>query len=266
MKLKQLLIFLLGLFVMFSCQNAQKGTGSDAKTEQSGEGKDASNDTVMVRKDYHSNGNIWHIKNTLKVKVGENKYSWVLHGKMEEYYEMPKGCLASVTMYDHGKKEGISTKFYKNGKIYHETPYVHGKMDGVKKKFYENGVVMAETPYKQNFLGLGTQEYNKQGEPLTMPTLKVWVKDERRANGSYTVYAKGLTRTGKTLSRCEFFQGLLIDSKYSHPNLQPIKESKGIASVTFYESTGFPPFVNIVLKHTTGKGTPVLLSEFVQIQ
>lgn len=247
---------------MFSCQDKPKGTKGETATEET-EGT-TSNDTVQVTKDIHKNGNIWRIKSSLKVKKGD-KYQWVLHGKMEVYYEKPNGCLASVTYYDHGRKEGVSTKYYKTGEIYYETPYVNGKMDGIKKKYYISGKVMSEAPFKQGYLGIGAQDYSKSGTPLTMPTLKVWVKDERRANGSYTVYAKGLTKSGKTLSRCKFFQGLLIEGTYMHPNLQPVKASKGVASVTFYESTGFPPFVNVVMQHTTSKGTSMLLSEMIQL-
>ena len=261
MKLRHLLALLLGTLLIVACNQDPKSKSGDkaaSKTEES-------NDSVKVIKEKYSNGNLRYVKEVLNTGTVK-KPNWVLHGTVKEYYEKKKNCLAVETTYDHGKKEGFSTKYYQTGEKYFETPYSKGKMDGVKKKFYRSGKVMAESPYKQNFLGLGTQEYNSKGEPLTMPALKVWVKDDRRASGKYTVYAKVVTKMGKTAKRCDFFSGLLIESKYSHPNLKPITDKKGVASITFYESQGFPPFVNIVAKHITAKGTPVLFSKMHQIK
>lgn len=262
MKLKHLLTFLLGTLLIVACSESPKSKSGDDKSASKTE---ASNDSMKVMKDKHSNGNIWHVKEVLNIGT-KQKPKWVLHGTVKEYYKTPKNCLAVVTTYDRGKKDGMSTKYYQTGEKYFETPYVKGKMEGVKKKYYKSGSVMAESPYKQGFLGIGTQEYNRSGEPLTMPELKVWVKDDRRASGKYTVYAKVVTRLGKTAKRCDYFQGLLIESKYSHPNLKPITDKNGVASITFYESQGFPPFVNIVAKHVTSKGTPVLYTKMQQIR
>lgn len=262
MRLKHLLALLLGTLLIVACNQSPKSkSGGDSKSKTEA----AANDSVRVLKDKHSNGNIWHVKEVLNVGT-KKKPKWVLHGTVKEYYKTPKNCLAVVTTYDHGKKEGFSTKYYQTGEKYFETPYVKGKMEGIKKKFYRSGQVMSEAPYKQGFLGVGTQEYSRSGEALTMPTLKVWVKDDRRHSGKYTVYAKVVDKFGKTAKRCDYFQGLLIESKYSHPNLKPISDKNGVASITFYESQGFPPFVNIVAKHITSKGTPVLFSKMHQIK
>ena len=262
MRLKHLLTLLLGALLIVSCSDKPKGSKGDASSSEKAA---VENDSIKVMTDKHSNGNVWHVKQVLNMGTPK-KPKWVLHGTVKEYYKTPANCLAVETTYDHGKKEGMSTKFYQDGKKYFETPYVKGKMEGIKKKYYRSGEVMSEAPYKQGFLGVGTQEFNRSGEPLTMPELKVWAKDDRRANGQYTVYAKVVDKFGKTAKRCEFFQGLLIESKYSHPNLKPVTDKNGVASITFYESQGFPPFVNIVAKHITAKGTPVLFTKMHQIK
>lgn len=267
MKLTKFLSILFVAVTIISCSSG--GGKKEANADDSA--SKAPKDSITTIKDYHSNGNLWHVKEAINVNYGVAgaKPKWVLHGTVKEYYENNKDVLATETEYVKGKKEGKSIKFYKSGKPYIERDYIAGRKEGLVKKYYESGKILSETPYKFDMLGLGTQEYNTTGEELTMPELIVWTSDKRRENGSYTIYAKVQKKTNvsTTVMKAEFFSGLLIDSKYSHPNLKKETKIKNkVVSITFYESTGFPPFVNVVAKTVTPKGTPVLLSKMVNIK
>lgn len=266
MTLSKLSVIILATLTIYSCTGGAKK--SDDGTAESQE--DVMNDSVTVQKRYHSNGNIWMINPAINLNFGvkDAKPKWVLHGTKKEFYENRKGVLATTTEYVKGKKQGPSIKYYTSGKPYIEWNYVDGRKEGLVKKFYENGAVMSEVPYKFDMLGTGSQEFNTDGEELTMPELVVWTKDERREKGTFTIFAKVQKKTNvsTTVLNAEFFTGLLIDSKYSHPNLQ--KETKvenKVVTLKYYESTGFPPYVNVVAKVSTPKGTPVLLSKMVNI-
>ncbi len=266
MSLRKILAMLVAILAIASCTS---GGGEKKKSKDDADDGFANKDSVTVIKDYHEGGkNVWHVKEVLNLnypKTGKEA-KWVLHGTVYEYYSHPANTLAFTTEYKNGKKDGTSIKYYKSGKPYMEWQYVNGKKEGIVKKYNEaSGYVISEVPYKHDMLGTGSKEFNQDGKELTMPELKVWVKDTRRQNGTYAVYAKVVDKRGNNMP-AEFFSGLLIDGQYSHPNLQEIKVgSDRVASVKFFESTGFPPFVNIVAKTSTSKRTPVLLTEMVQI-
>lgn len=266
MKLTKISIVLLAALTIASCSSGGKKEGSTDDNARK-----VPKDSITVIKDYHTNGNLWHVKEALNLNYGVAgaKPKWVLHGTVKEYYENYKDVLATETQYVKAKKEGKSIKYYKSGKPYIERDYIAGRKEGLVKKYYESGKILSETPYKFDMLGLGTKEYNTTGEELTMPKLVVWTSDKRRENGSYTIYAKVQKKTNvsTTTMKAEFFTGLLIDSKYSHPNLKKETKIKNkVVSMTYYESTGFPPFVNIVAKVVTRKGTPVLLTKMLNIK
>lgn len=264
MKLRKFLAICIAILAIVSCSS--NGGGNKEKTND--DGTAINSDSVRVLKDYHSNGNIWHIKEVLNIAYPkkDKEAKWVLHGTVYQYYENPKNVLATKTEYVRNKKNGKDYKYYKNGKVYFERDYVNDRKEGMVKKYHESGYLISETPYKHDMLGIGTKEYNESGEELTMPELKVWTEDTRRKNGTFTIYASVVNKYGDKLS-AEFSNGLLIDGKFSHPNLQKItKIQDKVAVLAFYESTGFPPFANIVAKAVTPKGTPVLLSKMVQIK
>ncbi len=267
MKLRKLMAMFIGAIAIVSCTTSGGDKSKVANGDDAADSFD-NKDSITVIIDKHSNGNVWHkkeVKNMNYPKTGKEA-RWVLHGTVYEYYETPKNTLATKTQYNEGKKEGTTIKYYKSGKPYMEWFYKNGKKEGVVKKFHESGYQISEVPYKQDFLGLGSKEFNSEGEEITMPELKVWTKDDRRSKGTFTVYAKVVDKRGNNLS-AEFFDGLLIDQQYAHPNLKKVTKisSDRVATYQFFESTGIPPFVNVVAKVTTGKGTPVLLTKMVQM-
>lgn len=263
--LRIILILSIAAFV-FSCKSGPKSDGDKAGTENAADSK---NDTFRVQTNYYPNQKPKNKIEIKKVKInGEDK--WIKDGKQWNYYEQ-NGNLQSIETYVNNKREGITSYFYGDGKtLYRELPYKNSKKDGIVKKYYDTGNLQSETPYKQDMLGTGSQDYTdtKEKTKLTMPELKVWVDDKRRENGTYTVYAKVVDKFGKTVSRVEFLEGILLQDggrKYEHPGLKKLTQKNNVGSKIYYESQGFPDFVSISARLTTNKGTAVLLNEVITV-
>ncbi len=262
MKIYRIMAIAIAAVAIVSCTSQGGGGGKESKEETAG-----NPDSAQVIKDYHGNGNLWHVKEAVNVNYGieGSKPKWVLQGTVYEYYETPKNVLATKTEYKNGKKHGKAYKYYKSGKIYLEWDYENGRKEGFTKKYHESGYLVSEVPYKHNMLGLGSKEFNEAGEELTMPVLKVWSEDTRRKNVTYTIYATVENKYGNKVTS-EFMNGMLINGQFSHPNLKKINSvTNKVAKLEFFESTGFPQYVSIVAKATTAKGTPVLLNKLVNL-
>lgn len=76
----------------------------------------------------------------------------VKDGKWIEYYKVKNRIVHTtkskrapyyrLIMYKAGKVEGVARDYYKNGKLWCETPYVNGNISGVRKMYDENGTLV----------------------------------------------------------------------------------------------------------------------------
>ena len=250
MRTKILLLSLAVVLALSSC--GKKGSTSEdgdiAKAEMP-----APNDTFTISIKKYPSGNIRNRIPAVKIKKN-GKEAWVQNGEVFEYYDKPGEIILSKTSYKMGIREGETIKYYEDGKPYMVWPYINNKIDGVVKKYYPTGELLSEQPYKMGQLGVGTVEYNKDGKTLSTPELKVWFEDKRIQTGEYIVYAK-LEKGGQIIKNAEFLEGMLINNKYTHPNLKPMKVSNGVASITYRESTGFPPVISITAKYVSRNRT-----------
>lgn len=151
----------------------------------------------------------------------------MLDGEVLEYYKTPKNALSSKAIYKDGKRNGKYIKYYTDGKPYYQVNYTNGKMDGLKKSYHKNGNLIAQPPYKQSLIGVGTKEYTPDGKLFNPMQLKVWYKKD---GNSVIVYAQVMSK-GKVTNRVDFFEGLLIEGKYMHDNLQKIQIKNGMTKM-----------------------------------
>ena len=86
-----------------------------------------------VKRDYHSNGNLW--------------------------IEIP---------YKNGDKEGIEKWYYENGSLRTETPYKNGRLKGIAKAYYENGSLQAEIQFKNHGIHGDMKIYTEDGKLLAL--------------------------------------------------------------------------------------------------
>ncbi|MCH1478554.1 MAG: toxin-antitoxin system YwqK family antitoxin, partial [Crocinitomicaceae bacterium] len=66
--------------------------------------------------------------------------------------------------YLNGKKEGISKKWYKNGKLKSEANYKGGKKEGPCKNWYSNGQLKSEFVYKDGKYDGIHREWHENGQ------------------------------------------------------------------------------------------------------
>jgi uncharacterized protein len=64
-------------------------------------------------------------------------------------YYATDGILIMLESYKNGKKDGISKKFWRNGKPSQEVPWENDMVNGAYREFYESGKTLVETGYKK---------------------------------------------------------------------------------------------------------------------
>jgi antitoxin component YwqK of YwqJK toxin-antitoxin module len=62
----------------------------------------------------------------------------------------------------NGKQEGISKKYYKNGKIQAELNFKNGKQEGISKEYRENGRIRFIDTYKAGKM-INRKSYSRKG-------------------------------------------------------------------------------------------------------
>lgn len=90
----------------------------------------------------------------------------IVHGIRETYYADGKTKNSRI-IFNHGKKNGPSIKYYMNGQIFRESIYVDGKKQGPEMKYYKDGKTMSELSYKDDRPLPGLKEYTMEGALIT---------------------------------------------------------------------------------------------------
>lgn len=89
-----------------------------------------------------------------------------VNGIRVTYYADGK-TIYSKTTFEHGIKNGLFERYYRNGQVFEHTPYKDGKADGLTKKYYMNGSLMAEFRSVNGLVLPGLKEYHRDGSPVT---------------------------------------------------------------------------------------------------
>lgn len=141
------------LVVLFFAPKSEKASPSNTESPK-GE---------KVIKTYYDDGNL----KTSVTYVDNQK-----HGIACNYY--PSGKIHTQFNYKKGLKEGEAIWFYENGIPFQKTMYVDNLRQGIQFRYHESGELMAEIPFKNDTLQIGTKEYFKNGEPITLyPDFKI---------------------------------------------------------------------------------------------
>lgn len=246
------LLITFGILLVFLLEGCNTNQSTKPGTEK------AKNDSILISKTYHSSGGLWKVNRSKKIEV-DGKTKYILEGEVLEYYKTPQNALSSRAIYKDGKREGLFIKYYTDGNVYYTINYADGKMNGVKESFHKNGQLMAETPYKNGLIGIGTKEYTPDGKLLAPMELKVWYN---KNGNTTTVYAQVLNK-GRVTKRVKFYEGLLIEGKYSHNNLQQVPMSGDRAQITIHNT---PATVTISAKAKSAHNNYSFLSKTIKIK
>jgi len=180
-------------------------------------------------------------------------------------YYAATGKIHSTITFKYDIKEGDETWYYESGKPYRISPYVQGKIEGVQKLLYENGQVKAEIPYKNGLLGLGTQEYNKDGSPIKDYPEIVIKKEDHLKTANKVLLVISLSKEAKDV---RFYTGDLSESKYLHEDLLARATQEGSTQVDFTVPPGSRINEDIVItaSYKTRMGNPRVVTKTYNLQ
>jgi hypothetical protein len=104
------------------------------------------------------------------------------HGLSKAYYKDGKTLHSSLN-FNHGVKQGLSTKYYKNGQVSLYTNYIEGRMHGQSRKYYKNGSIMSIAEYAMGNVEPGLKEFKEDGTLVTYPRIKFREIDHLESHG-----------------------------------------------------------------------------------
>ena len=236
--------------------------GSQKKVVSTGQPKNDS--TIVKQKHFNDDPN-----SPVEWKVGMKKTpegTYVRHGKSVRFTK--SGTLAEKIYYKNNKKEGVRLTYHSTGKVYKEQPYVNGRLDGICKRYDREGKITAEYPYKNGLPGVGLIEYTNLGKTRPVPVIRIQKADNIKANGTYSLYLS-LTGDGvKRIKSVEFFEGKLVEGKYYHNNLTPIKNlssKKGEFEINVPKGFVVKKDLNIIAVVKTTSGLQLILQKPVSV-
>jgi antitoxin component YwqK of YwqJK toxin-antitoxin module len=177
--LNKLLIIVL-IFCFFGCKE-----GSDSQLSYDQKNNKTMYNTVDKSKlDLHSNEGKWYYKG--KPFTG-NAVTYYIDKKKKE-----------LILFFEGKKNGLSQKWYSNGKLQKESFYKNNKLEGEGKSWWEDGKLASESFYI-NGVGNGVQkEWHPNGKMSKLTTLK---------NGVEEGIQQAWLENGKVYVNCEMKNG-----------------------------------------------------------
>jgi len=202
-------------------------------------------------------------------KVGMKKTpegTYVRHGKSVRFTR--SGKLAEKIYYKNNKKEGVRLTYHSTGKVYKEQPYVNGRLDGICKRYDREGKITAEYPYKNGLPGVGLIEYTNLGKVRPVPAISIQKVDNVKANGTYSLILSLKGDGVKRIKSVEFFEGKLVEGKFYHKNLTPIKNTsrkKGEFQINVPKGYQVNKNLNIIAVAKTTSGLQLILQKSTSV-
>ncbi|MBI9063384.1 MAG: hypothetical protein JEZ14_15485 [Marinilabiliaceae bacterium] len=220
--------------------------------------------TIVKQKHFNDDPN-----SPVEWKVGMKKTpegTYVRHGESVRFTK--SGKLAEKIYYKNNKKEGVRLTYHSTGKVYKEQPYVNGRLDGICKRYDRDGKITAEYPYKNGLPGIGLIEYTNLGKARPVPTISIQKVDKIKANGTYNLILALKGEGVKRIKSVEFFEGKLVEGKYYHKNLTPIKNTsrtKGEFQINVPKGYQVNKNLNIIAVAKTTSGLQLILQKSTSV-
>lgn len=254
-------IAILSLIVLIS-MSACQFFGPQKKVVSSGQAK---NDSIIIKKkhfnDDPSSPVEWKV--TMK-KTPEGTY--VKHGKSTRYSK--SGKIYAELNYANNKKEGVSYSYHTNGKVYKEDYYAGNRLNGICKRYDRDGKLTAEIPYKNGLPGVGLVEYTNLGKVRPVPSISIQKVDNIKASHTYKLVLSLRGDGADRIKSVEFYEGKLIEGKYFHRNLTPIKNistKKGELKINVPKGYSVNKDLNIIAVGKTSTGRKLILQKPVSV-
>ncbi len=149
------------------------------------------------------------------------------HGLSTLYYK--SGKVKSKVNYVDGRPDGLYTKYYENGEVEEKIKYVKGKRDGAYRIYYSTGKVKEERDYIMDSLIGNRKAYYPDGQ------LKLETEQKK---GKLTIMSTCYDEAGEEIDCEEAFKGLdKVSEAYPYVEPMPMPEyniSKFLGKYTKY--------------------------------
>ncbi len=186
-----------------------------------------------------------------RLKTIVNYDNGIKHRTSYLYHNDGKTVLLAMP-YNQGKREGVSKKYYKSGKIYASTTYSNDLLHGPRKLYYSSGQMKAIINYGNGNPGLGTVEYLMDG---TQKNENKIIANKRGSTISLT--------TSEPCKESKFYIGKLIDDSFFnaiHPDVTVLPEQAGSFFVdTNHFTPSYLKYQDIICHCESKQGNPVIL-------
>ncbi|MEQ9467198.1 MAG: hypothetical protein RLN88_07275 [Ekhidna sp.] len=176
------------------------------------------NETLNPNPKKMKDGEVRQYTKDQRLKTIVNYDQGVKHGTSYLYHDDGETVLLAMP-YVKGKREGVSEKYYQDGKLYASTSYRNDRLHGSRKLYYTSGQLKAEMNYGYGNIGIGTKEYLLDGALKKMPEI--------------TTKTVGNIITLDTSIPCKdptFYVGRLIEGQFFDPvneNIRLLTMSQG---------------------------------------
>ncbi|WP_421765008.1 toxin-antitoxin system YwqK family antitoxin [Ekhidna sp.] len=208
---------------------------------------------VELEKPKIRDGEIRQYTKNKKLKTIVNYDNGIKHGTSYLYHDDGETVLLAMP-YLKGKREGVSEKYYKTGKLYASTSYKDDKLHGIRKLYYSTGQLKAEINYGYGHPGIGTVEYLMDGTKNDKPK----ITSEKK--GSIIWLDTSLPCDDQT-----FYIGKLIDDQFFNPldenvRLLLAEEDKYYVDTQIH-TPSYLKYQDIICACESKQGNPIILKE-----
>ncbi len=250
--MKQIIIALLAIFTLTDCQFF-------TDKQETAKKETTSKDGTFIKKRHFYDDPGAPVQWEISMKYKEGSESAIRHGLAKRYSK--SGKLLETINYADNKKDGMRIAYHSTGKIFKEQPYKNGRLHGICKRYDRQGKLTAEYEYKDGLPGVGLKRYTNLGKLRPNPAINIRKTDNIRVDGTYrlsiSLSGEGIQR----ISGLEFFEGQLIEGKYFHKNLSPLRKvsaTKAELSIKLPKGSHINKTLNIVAKCKTAEGLLIL--------
>ena len=166
------------------------------------------------------------------------------------------GNVSVESNYVNNIKSGIEKKYYENGTVYRIRQYLNGKMNGEEKRYYRNGILMTRQTYKDNMPANDLREYYRNGNLITKyPKLVFKIIRNRDYQKQKIVQFYFEDRSNPV----QFYEGKLLEDKYFNNLASPLPIKNGTGELVVYKN--FSGKVTIAAKMITRNRAPYIIQK-----
>ncbi len=166
------------------------------------------------------------------------------------------GTISTESNYINNVKTGVEKKYYENGAVYRTRQILNGKLNGEEKRFYRDGQLMTRLTYKDNLPANDLQEYYQSGNLIkNYPRLLVRIIRNRDYEKQKLIQFYFEDKSNPV----QFYEGKLIEGKYFDNSASPLPVRNGYGELVVYNN--FTGKITVSAKMITRNRAPYIVQK-----